>query len=131
VNSFRKQLPPKPVPTVREMVTKYGDEWYLFCASHPISRAVWSGDKKRGDYYDAGIMIRCEEGKRDRIDPVDVLLAEDEGRPISFEWHSTPQLWSAIFKDEYDGAPDSRSPMGFGKTKAEAIADLLDKDAGE
>lgn len=42
------------------------------------------------------------------------------------EWHSTPQLWSAVF-DGYDGAPDSKHPMGFGKTKEEAADDLIEK----
>jgi len=33
--------------------------------------------------------------------------------------------WTAIF-DDYDGAPDAHSPIGYGETKEEAIADLLD-----
>jgi hypothetical protein len=44
---------------------------------------------------------------------------------IITDWHSTPQLWVATF-DNYDGAPDSKHPQGFGKTKAEAVADLLE-----
>lgn len=127
--AFRKQISQKPVPTVRELVTKYGDEWFLFAASHPVSSPVWQGDMRRVDYLDYRTMKLCEEGRRDRIDSYDVRYAEEAGRPISFEFHSTPQLWSAIFKDEYDGAPDSRSTMGFGKTKFEAVADLLEKDA--
>lgn len=35
--------------------------------------------------------------------------------------------WSAIDSDTYDGAPDSRSPMGVGATEAEAIADLMEQ----
>ncbi len=69
--AFRKQLPKLPAPTVREMVTKYGDQWYFFCASHPISQAVWLGDKMRGDRYDAAIMRQCEKGERDRVDDWD------------------------------------------------------------
>lgn len=38
--------------------------------------------------------------------------------------------WTAIF-DDYDGAPDSNYPIGFGATEAEAILDLLDKDDEE
>ncbi len=74
--AFRKQLPQKPVPTVREMVTKYGDEWYLFCASHPISKAVWMGDMKHGDYHDPLIMRQCEKGERDRVDDWDARCGE-------------------------------------------------------
>jgi hypothetical protein len=32
--------------------------------------------------------------------------------------------WTAITED-YDGAPDARSPMGVGSTEAEAIEDLI------
>lgn len=69
--SFRKQLPQKPVPTVREMVTKHGDEWYLYCASHPISSPVWKGDMRRGDYHDPILMNQFEKGQRDRVDDWD------------------------------------------------------------
>lgn len=50
-------------------------------------------------------------------------------RPVATEWHSTPQFYVAYFRDEYDGALDSKHPMGFGKTEAEAIADLHDQEA--
>lgn len=33
--------------------------------------------------------------------------------------------WLAVF-DNYDGAEDSRCPVGFGRTEAEAVADLLE-----
>lgn len=51
-----------------------------------------------------------------------------QGRPIGVDFASTPQLYVAIFEQEYDGAPDSNSPMGFGKTEDEAVADLIEKD---
>jgi hypothetical protein len=35
--------------------------------------------------------------------------------------------WTAIEAETYDGAEDSRSPMGSGRTEAEAITDLLEK----
>lgn len=53
---------------------------------------------------------------------------EHQGRPISVEFHSTPQLYSAVFSQEYDGAPDSHCPMGFGKDPAHAVADLIEQD---
>ena len=56
-------------------------------------------------------------------------LMEYQGRPISFEWHGTPQLYVAYFEQEYDGATDSHHPIGFGRTEDEAVADLIEKDA--
>jgi hypothetical protein len=38
--------------------------------------------------------------------------------------------WSAIDDDTYDGAEDSRCPIGRGATEAEAIADLIEKMGG-
>ena len=35
--------------------------------------------------------------------------------------------WQAIDADSYDGAPDSRDVVGYGKTEQEAIEDLLEK----
>ncbi len=35
--------------------------------------------------------------------------------------------WIAIDEDTYDGAPDSHSPIGYGATEAEAVADLLEQ----
>lgn len=36
-------------------------------------------------------------------------------------------LWSAVDDDTYDGAEDSRCPIGRGATEAEAIADLKEQ----
>lgn len=49
------------------------------------------------------------------------------GRKIVTEFETTPRLWSAVF-DNYDGAPDSHHPMGFGQTELSAVADLLEQD---
>lgn len=46
---------------------------------------------------------------------------------MDFSWQSTPQLWAAMRKD-YDGAIDSKCPIGFGKTKEEAAADLIERE---
>lgn len=35
--------------------------------------------------------------------------------------------WSAIVPSEYDGAPDSHSPIGRGPTERAAIDDLLEQ----
>ena len=37
--------------------------------------------------------------------------------------------WSAIDEDSYDGAPDTHPPcpVGWGRTEAEAVADLLEQ----
>ena len=45
---------------------------------------------------------------------------------IRTEMYLTPKgpEWTAVDDDTYDGAEDSRSPMGWGKTEREAIDDL-------
>lgn len=48
---------------------------------------------------------------------------------FEYEWHSTPQLWSAV-RPGYDGAPDSGCKQGFGKTPMEAEADLIGQEEG-
>lgn len=47
--------------------------------------------------------------------------------PIEYSWHSTPALWCAT-RRSYDGAPDSHCPIGFGKTKEEAAAELVEME---
>jgi hypothetical protein len=49
---------------------------------------------------------------------------------FEYEWHSTPQLWSAV-RPGYDGAPDSGCKSGFGKTPMEAEADLIEQEENE
>ena len=48
---------------------------------------------------------------------------------IRTEMYMTPKgpEWTAVDDDTYDGAEDSRSPMGWGKTEREAIDDLKHK----
>lgn len=51
-------------------------------------------------------------------------------RKIRTEYWLKPGLgadWLATF-DDYDGAPDTHCPIGFGMTEEEAISDLLEKD---
>lgn len=53
-----------------------------------------------------------------------IAIPDDTGiAPADSRWH-------AIDDDTYDGAPDSRSPIGLGATPAEAIADLMEKITG-
>lgn len=47
--------------------------------------------------------------------------------PIEYSWHSTPALWCAV-RRSYDGAPDAHCPIGFGRTKEEAAADLIEME---
>lgn len=53
-------------------------------------------------------------------------------KPIETE-HVYPPIperccdWSAIFPTEYDGAPDSHSPIGRGPTEQAAIDDLIEQ----
>jgi hypothetical protein len=48
---------------------------------------------------------------------------------IRTEMYLTPwgQEWHAVDDDTYDGAEDSRSPMGWGRTEKQAIEDLKEK----
>ena len=49
---------------------------------------------------------------------------------IEYSWESTPQLWMAT-RDSYCGCQDcaGKVPMGFGKTREEALVDLLEREA--
>lgn len=49
---------------------------------------------------------------------------------FEYQWHSTPQLWSAV-RPGYDGAPDSGCKQGFGKTPMEAEANLIEQEDGD
>lgn len=46
---------------------------------------------------------------------------------VEYEWHSTPQLWSAV-RPGYDGAPDSGCLIGFGRTQEAAATDLREQE---
>lgn len=51
------------------------------------------------------------------------------GRPIRVSWESTPALYSAIFSNEYDGAPDAGfQPVGYGRSMDKAVDDLIEQD---
>lgn len=125
--SFRKQLPQKPEPTVREMVTKYGDKWYLFCASHAISSPVWQGDMRRGDYYDPLRMRRCEKGEIDRVDDWDLRAANDSP-PVQVDFVNPPipdrSCDYAAYRD-----PEPGQPVGRGRTPFAAINDLIEQES--
>ena len=126
--AFRKDVNKnRPVPTVREMVTKYGDRWYLFCASHPISSAVWQGDMRCGDYHEATIMTQFEKGNRDRIDSWD--LHEANARPPVQIEHVFPPIPErscdyAAYRD-----PEPGQPVGRGRTPFLAINDLIEQES--
>jgi hypothetical protein len=45
---------------------------------------------------------------------------------IDLSWHSTPQLWVATKKDAC-GCGECKQPYGMGKTKEQAVADLLEQ----
>lgn len=47
---------------------------------------------------------------------------------IQLAFDSTPQLWSALRPNEYDGAPDGGGIIGWGKTPVIALADLLEQE---
>jgi hypothetical protein len=53
-----------------------------------------------------------------------------QGRPISVDFHSTPQLYAAIFTNEYCGCEECRGkqPIGFGRTEDAAVAALIEQE---
>ena len=127
--SFRKEMKKSTPRTVREMVTQYGDEWYLYCASQPISNAVWNGDMMHGDRHDAQIMRQCEKGERDRVDDWDLRAAEDRS-PVQVDFVFPPipeRCWDyAAYRD-----PDPGNPVGRGPTPFDAINHLIEKESEE
>lgn len=125
--AFRKQVPQTPAPTVREMVSKYGDDWHLFSASHPISQAVWKGDMRRGDYYDQLIMNQCEKGERDRVDEWDLRSAND--RPSVRVTCVYPPIPDRSFDYAAYRDPEPGHPVGRGPTPFAAINDLIEQES--
>lgn len=110
------------------MVTKYGDEWYLFSASHPISSAVWKGDRLSGESLEAIRMRQFEKGERDRIDPWDVREDCDARPPIQVD-HVYPPIPDrscdyAAYRD-----PEPGHPVGRGRTAFAAINDLIEQES--
>lgn len=125
--SFRKSIPQPESKTVREMVAQYGDDWYLYCASQPISHAVWMGDKMHGDRYDAQIMKQCEKGERDRVDDWDMRRA-DERDPVHVE-HVFPPIPERCWDYRAYRDPDPGNPVGYGGTPFLAINDLIEQES--
>lgn len=123
--AFRKQLPKEPTPTVRDMVTKYGDNWHLFSACHPISSGVWYGDKRRGDYFDPILMRQWEKGERDRVDEWDLRTAED--RPPVHVEHVFPPIPERCC--DYAAYRDPEGKVGRGATPFLAINDLIEQES--
>lgn len=61
------------------------------------------------------------------LDTADVRF-DHQGRTVLTYWQSTPRLYAAIFEDEYCGCGDCAGLMGFGRTRSEAIAELVERD---
>ena len=61
---------------------------------------------------------------------VELNLLLNGNDDIEFSWQSMPAVWAA-YRKGYCGCEDCRHriPMGLGETKADAAADLLDREA--
>lgn len=46
---------------------------------------------------------------------------------IEYTWQSTPQLWMAM-REGYCCCPECRPPQGFGRTKEEALRELMERE---
>lgn len=124
--AFRKESPQRPKPTVREMVEKYGDKWYLFCATHPISSAVFSGDMMTyGDRHEATIMSLCEKGQRDRVDDWDAM-DRHELPPVQVDFVYPPIPERCC---DYAAYRDPEGKVGRGATPFIAINDLIEQES--
>lgn len=70
MNQYLKQQPLKPVPTVRELVAKWGDDWALMGSAPHWSSVL---QDKGPDYMDGFRMRQYERGQKSRIRREDVL----------------------------------------------------------
>lgn len=122
-----KQVPPKPTPRVSfvEAVTKHGDNWKLGIP-FPLASGLYR-DTSRDDDREYARMQLMEQGILPRVD---LYPATGPAIVTEFVYPPIPERcfdWSAV-REGYNGAPDSHCPQGFGCTKFEAIADLLEQE---
>lgn len=124
--AFRKALPPKPTPTVREMVTQHGDNWRLLFggANLPFVRREHM-ERETSDTWDAQNMREMERGERDRIREHD-LYAENDRPPIHVE-HVFPPIPDRSC--DYAAYRDPEGHVGRGATPFLAINDLIEQES--
>lgn len=118
-----KKIPPKqpePVSFVKA-VTQWGDVWRI---AFPVDQmTLHSSATLTHDSIEASLMRFMETGVMARVDTV-AIFADDYPAIIVNEYAFG---FSAV-REGYDGAPDSRCPIGVGLTRFQAIADLLDAE---
>lgn len=127
------QQQPKPLSFV-QAVKAGGDHW-----KSELHRTKWAGwlETWTPDQHDAYRMDACERGLSDRAWIGAAFLTPFEGVTpaivTEFVYPPIPERsmdWSAV-REDYDGAPDSHPSqrrIGHGRTKFEAIADLLEQE---
>lgn len=113
--AFRKKVPP---PSFVAAVTKHGDQWILgvpFCC--------WPTEKTF-DWKEALRVVGMERGLIPRVSALE-MLDLNTLPPVDIHEHG---FGYCAVREGYDGAPDSHCPIGIGRTKAEAVADLVEQE---
>lgn len=100
-------------------VTEFGDSWRCRMPTDLLLKAT---DDLTFDRREAAGMKLLEEGVLSRIGPPAYVHAYP---PMIVDEHG---YGYCAVREGYDGAPDSNCPIGVGRTRFQAIADLLDAE---
>lgn len=112
-----KRVAPRRISFV-EAVTKYGDAWSLAIPLFEVG-----GEDRTQDSREFHRICSMERGRLARVDVPALDL--DAYPPMEVGEHG---YGYCAHRHDYDGAPDSHHPLGIGRTKFEAIADLLEQE---
>lgn len=120
------ESPREPVSFVKA-VTECGDNWTL---GLPLWAKVTTHiglEERTSDWSEATSMRLMEQGHVSRVGHI-----HETGSAIvtSFDYPPIPERcfdWSAV-REDYCGCGECRHPTGHGRTKFEAIADLLEQE---
>lgn len=131
-NTFRKHTPQVASRlTIREAVKLYADLWWVYMSA-PHARSALASQPF--DHQDALNMNLYEKGIIGRVSTYDIAGADLDSRErifVSFDYPPIPDRscdYSAV-REGYDGAPDSRCPVGRGATPFFAINDLIEQES--
>lgn len=109
-----------------DLVTRYQDDWVYHV---PMNHYRIGGEMMlREHMMEAHHMRQMEKGKQSRVEYVPPF--DDVGIDLEYVYPPIPDRsmdWRAT-REDYDGAPDSRGHVGYGRTKYEAIVDLLEQE---
>lgn len=113
-----KKAPPKRISFVAA-VTKYGDNWRFGIPLMDVGteeRTQDSREYQRMCSMERGTLSRVGHFGCETLDDYEPMLVGEHG------------FGYCAVREGYDGAPDSRCPIGVARTKIGAIAALLDAE---